>query len=270
MSDQGPYPGAPGAGGPGGNNPYGEQNPYGGQYPPPAPGYGPAPGQAYPPPAFPGQPYPQPGQPNPQFGQPYPQQPGAGQYGAVPPYGGSPYGNHQPPPRKKRTVWVVLAVVAGVLVAGVIAVVALAAVLADDIDDVRAGDCVTVTGANSDADFDIVDCGTTSPLNFIVAEKLDSRTESCGGEQYSELTQTGQDETKLCLVPNFQEGNCYEVPVASLTGMKEVPCEVGSSQINTVVKVLARVDSTTVPGCAGAITFDRPKPLGFCLGSPAE
>ena len=70
-------------------------------------------------------------------------------------------------------LWVVLAVVAAVVVAGVIAVVAFAFVLGDDIDDVEAADCITLSGANSDADFDIVDCGTTSPLNFIVAETLD-------------------------------------------------------------------------------------------------
>ncbi|WP_020104838.1 hypothetical protein [Nocardia sp. 348MFTsu5.1] len=228
MSDQGPYPGAPGPYGPGGNNPYGQ----------------PYPGQSYPPPV---------------------------PYGAVPQYGGSPYGNYQqPPPRNKRTLWVVLAVVAAVLVAGVVAVVAFAFFLGDDIDDVEAADCITLSGANSDADFDIVDCDTTSPLNFIVAETLDSSSDSCGGEQYSELTQTGANETKLCLVPNFQEGKCYEVPIASLTGMKEVPCVAASSQINTVLKVLVRVESTTVPDCPSAVTFDRPSPLGFCFGSPTD
>ncbi|HEY9312277.1 LppU/SCO3897 family protein [Williamsia sp.] len=271
MSDHGPYPGAPGPGGPGGDNPYGQQNP--------GPMYPQQPGQAYPQqpgpvyPQQPGQPYPQqPGQPYPQQPGPVYPQPGAQPYGAVPQYGASPYGNYQQPPnRNKRTLWVVLGVVAAVLVAGVIAVVALAVVLAEDIDDVEAGDCVRVTGANTDVDFEIVDCDTTSPLNFIVAEKLGSASDSCGGEQYSELTEQGEDATKLCLVPNFQEGSCYEVPLLSLTGMKEVPCgDVGSSQINTVVKVITRVESTTVPGCPDAITFDRPEPIGFCLASPTE
>lgn len=292
MSDQGPYPGAPGPSDqPGGGNPFDpdqNQNPYGQpQYPQSPnpqgqqPGYPPG-GQQYPPPG--GQQYPsqpggqQYGQPGSQpYGQPGAQpygQPAGGQqppYGGVPQYGNSPYGDQQPPPKKKKTVWIILGVVVAVAVAAVVALVVVGALISDDISDVKASDCVTVTGSNSDADFEKVDCSDTSPLNFIVAEKLDSTDGSCGGEQYSELTQTGDDATKLCLVPNFQEGKCYEIPISSLTGMKEVTCGEGDgSQLNRTVKITARVDSETVPDCGDPVTFDKPKPLGFCLGDPAE
>lgn len=274
MSDQGPYPGAPGPSNqPGGGNPY---NPPGGGNPynqPPGPQGQPG----YPPPG--GQPnYP----PNPQQGgQPYP----AGQYGqpygGQPPYGGGPqyaggipqYGSNYdaPPPKKKKTIWIIIGSLVALVVAAVVALVVVGVVLTDDISDVKAGDCVSVTGSNSDADFDKVDCGDTASLTFYVAEKLDSTDASCGGEQYSELTQTGDDATKLCLVPNFEQGKCYEIPISSLTGMKEVACGGGDiSQLNRTVKVTARVDSETVPNCDDPVTFDKPKPLGYCLGDPSE
>lgn len=266
MSDQGPYPGAPGPfNQPGGGSPYNPNqnpNPYG--QPPPPPGQQPG-GQPYPPPpgsqpygSYPGQPY---GQPS--GGQQPP-------YGGVPQYGSSPYGYQPPPPKKKKTVWIVLGVVVAVAVAAVVALAVVSRVVGDDISDVKAGDCVSVTGSNSDVDFEKVDCGKTSPLNFIVADKLDSTDGSCGGEQYSELTEDGDDTTKLCLVPNFQQGKCYEIPLASLTGMKETACGAGDgSQLNSTVKITQRVDSVSVPGCSTPVTFDKPKPLGFCLGDPA-
>jgi hypothetical protein len=154
--------------------------------------------------------------------------------------------------------------VVGAVVAGFV----IQTLVGDDIGDVQAGDCIALTGANTDVDFDTVDCSTAGSLNFIVADTLDSTSESCGGSQYPQLTQSG-GEAKLCLVPNFQQGSCYEVPISSLTGMKQVECGTGGgSQINSVVKVTLRVESTTVPDCAEPVTFDRPSPLGFCLGSP--
>ncbi|WP_143696010.1 hypothetical protein [Williamsia sp. 1138] len=275
MSDQGPYPGAPGPfNQPGGGNPY---NPPGGGNPynqPPGPqgqpGYPPPGGQPnYPPnPQQGGQPYPAGGQQYGQPGQPY----GGGQPpygGGVPQFGGSNY--NTPPPKKKKTIWIVIGSLVALVVAAVVALVVVGVVLADDISDVKAGDCVTVTGSNSDADFDKVDCGDTGSLNFYVADKLDTTDGSCGGEQYSELTQTGDETTKLCLVPNFEEGKCYEIPISSLTGMKEVACGAGdSSQLNRTVKVTARVDSVNVPDCDDPVTFDKPKPLGYCLGDPTE
>lgn len=270
MSDQGPYPGPPGPPNqPGGGNPY---NQPGGGYNQPQgqPGYQPPGGRP-----DHQQPYPQ------QGGQPYP--PAGGQYGqpgqhygggqppyggGVPQYAGGNYGQ-APPPKKKKTIWIVIGSVVALAVAAVIALVVVGVVMTDDISDVKAGDCVTVTGSNSDADFKKVDCGDTGSLNFYVADKLDSTDASCGGEQYSELTQTGDETTKLCLVPNFEQGKCYEIPISSLTGMKEVACGGGdTSQLNRTVKVTARVDSETVPDCDDPVTFDRPKPLGYCLGDP--
>lgn len=275
MSDQGPYPGAPGPfNPPGGGSPYNpNQNPdpYGRPLPPPGqqPGYQPG-GQPYPQPG--GQQYPPPGsQPYGSYpGQPY-GQPGGGQlppYGGAPQYGNSPYG-YQPPPKKKKTVWIVLGVVGAVVVAAVVGLAVVGGLISDDISDVKASDCVTVTGSNSDVDFKKVDCGKTSPLNFIVADKLDSTGGSCGGAQYSELTEDGDDSTKLCLVPNFQQGKCYEIPISSLTEMKDTACGGGDgSALNSTVKITQRVDSTSVPDCSTPVTFDKPKPLGFCLGDP--
>jgi hypothetical protein len=172
-----------------------------------------------------------------------------------------------PRPRKKRTMSIVLAAIAALVVAGVVALV-VQTISSDDIGDVEAGDCIAITGANTDVSFETVGCGDAGPLNFIVADTLDSASESCGGTQYPELTQT-RGEAKLCLVPNFQQGRCYEVPMSSLTGMKEVDCNSGSdSQINSVVKVTLRVESTTVPDCAEPVTYDKPTPLGFCMSTP--
>lgn len=269
MSDQGPYPG--------GANPYNpNQNPNPFGRPPNArppnqpdqqPGYPPG-GQQYLPPAA--QQYPPDG--GQQYGQPVNlpyDQPHGGQqlpYGGVPQYENGPYGNQLPPPKKKKTVWIILGVVAAVAVAAVVAIV-VAALRTDDISDVKAGDCVTVTGANLDVDFNKVDCGKTSPLNFIVAEKIDSSSGDCGGEQYPRLSETGVDDPEtLCLVPNFQLDKCYSIPISSVTGIKESSCEdSGASQINGTVRITQRVDSTTVPGCSSAITYDKPRALGFCL-----
>jgi hypothetical protein len=141
-------------------------------------------------------------------------------------------------------------------------------VLSDDIGDLEAGDCVTVSGSNSDIDVGEVSCTDTATLNYFISTKQSSAGGVCGGD-FAEVVEPGDSGAKLCLVPNFQQGTCYSIPLQSLSGVKEVPCSAGGdSQINQVVKVLQRVDSTTVPDCPEPVTFDKPKPLGFCFGAP--
>ncbi|MBJ7288001.1 hypothetical protein [Williamsia sp.] len=259
------------------NPPPGGQPP---QYPPPGsqhPSYPPPGGQPqYPPPG--GQPsYPPPGgQPSypPPGGAPsYPpaggqQFPPPGGPGGIPAYAtGVPGAYGAPPPRRSRKKLLFIAL--GVIVALIIAIVVIALVATKDdirdIDDASVGDCISVTGGQGDAQPKSASCDS-SDFTFIVAQKLDTATDSCQDSQYSELTQ--KDKGKLCLIPNLSVGKCYQFPSSggSFGDFKNIDCSATDPTSGTqVVRVTDRVDSTEVSSCAGeTLTFELPKPLGYC------
>ncbi|WP_052689025.1 LppU/SCO3897 family protein [Williamsia herbipolensis] len=195
---------------------------------------------------------------------PQPGGPGAAPYGAPPPYGAAPYGA---PPKKSRKK--LFAIIGGVVVLLLVVVVIIGVVASKDtitdINDAKAGDCITVSGSSTAAKPKTVDCGSDT-FNFVVAEKIDGGA-NCANEQYSQLTQ--EDKGKLCLVPNMQVDKCYQLagPGGSITDFTEVECGAEPAEGGAqVVTVKNREDATEIDCTDGIpITFEKPTPLGYCL-----
>ncbi|MGU3292657.1 LppU/SCO3897 family protein [Williamsia sp. M5A3_1d] len=188
---------------------------------------------------------------------------------APPPYGAAPYGAgpYGEPPKKSRKK--LFGIIGGVVVLLLVVVVIIGVVASKDtitdINDAKAGDCITVSGSSTDATPKTVNCAGDT-FNFVVAEKLDGGA-NCANEQYSQLTQ--KDKGKLCLVPNMQVDKCYQLagPGGSITDFTEVECGAAPAEGGAqVVTVKNREDGTEID-CADGIpvTFEKPKPLGYCL-----
>ena len=74
-----------------------------------------------------------------------------------------------------------------------------------------AGDCVSMTGSSINPAFDEVDCASGKG-NYVVA-KVPESGESCG-ENYSKYT---RGSLKVCLIPVFVDGECYNFSVAGIS-----------------------------------------------------
>ncbi|MDL9935130.1 DUF3824 domain-containing protein [Gordonia sp. ABSL1-1] len=263
--NQPPTPPQPGGPQPGGD-PYGQQ-------PGGVPSY--QPGQ--PAPQYPNQPYPgQPASGQPYAGQPAPGQPYPGQQpGAYPAYPGGADGG-QPPKKKKKTLWIVLGSIGGVILLGIIGLVIIGVVTKDDVndaDDVSVGDCVTVQPDEGEyVKAKKADCGSAS-FHFVVGAKVANKSACNDDEVYLSWVNKkseSQEGDILCLAPAFQQGKCYKIPTSagsSLTEFKEIDCANPPTESGYANgKVISR--TTGKPTCeSGQVAFfyERPTPVGFCL-----
>lgn len=110
-----------------------------------------------------------------------------------------------------------LLVLAAVLVLGGGAVAAGVYFLGKDPASAQVGDCIRYTDVGeAQAGTDVtevtaekVDCGDRS-ATYEVAVRFDTRSGTCPSDIYDEYTQEGGDAFKLCLIPNAEEGACYE------------------------------------------------------------
>ncbi|MEU5695779.1 hypothetical protein [Actinosynnema sp. NPDC020468] len=211
---------------------------------------------------FPGEPQGQPYQGQQPQGQPYqqaPQQP----YPPQQPFQGQP----QPVAPKKKGVGA--RIVSGII--GVVVVVAVGYAInyfGSDAAQTKAGACASVTGTTVKPEYKTVDCGSAE-ANYTVGKVLDSTTASCGGsyDEYTETQRRGPD-TKLCLVPNLEEGGCYDLMNTLNMGLKKVDCS-GASVVKLVKKIKDVEDEAACAEVqATPLTFPEPK-LTFCF-VPAE
>jgi hypothetical protein len=229
-----------------------------------------------PPPMMPpppeGQPYvvhPYQGQP-PQ-GQPYQGQPPQGQpYPGMPPQGMPPYGALPPPPppgfggtpKKGMPAWAIVLIVVGALVVlfGIGGYALNLFSFSRDVPQAKAGDCASVTGTKSRPVYKPVACDSAE-ANYTVAKSLDRAT-SCGG-QYDEYTQLGGSgaNTKLCLIPNWVEGNCYKLDDDTVMGYPKIDCKPGEIKIAKIIK--GKTDKAACPEGSGGFTFPEP-PTTIC------
>ncbi|ROZ89393.1 hypothetical protein EEB19_18255 [Gordonia sp. OPL2] len=147
-----------------------------------------------------------------------------------------------------------------------------------DSDDVAVGDCVTVSGTQSDDNISAkkADCTSQSTFTFFVAQKASGAT--CPSDDYSRLYwMRGGEETgeQLCLVPNLVQGECYQIPTgglptASLSDYKKVSCGATKAAGTEVLRVEQR--TPTPPSCSSGqleVFFQLPKPIGYCLSDPS-
>ncbi|TCO55179.1 LppU/SCO3897 family protein [Actinocrispum wychmicini] len=249
-----------------------------------------------PPGGQPGQPYGPPGQPGPggaPYGQPQPYGPPQGQplppqgppYGGPPqgpPYQGTPPGgvpqpgmppgqppfgppqSFQEPPKPRRRFGV------GRLVGGIVGIVVVAGgvwafnYFTSSAAQAKVGDCAAVTGTKSKPDFKTVDCGSAD-ANYIVGKSL-SVSGDCGSKYYDEYTETERrgPSTKLCLMPNWTEGTCYNLDDAgSSVGYPKTACKTRAVKVLKILKGKADENACGNKEATG-IAFPEPATT-FCL-----
>ncbi|WP_367132918.1 hypothetical protein [Saccharothrix sp. HUAS TT1] len=188
------------------------------------------------------------------------------QYQGAPQYQNAPQPQQVPqPPKKKSVVARILTAVIGLVVAGV--VIYGINYFTSDAAQSKAGECASLTGTSSEPEFKTVDCGAPE-ANYTIGKVLGSLSESCGDnyDQYTETARRGPD-SKLCLVPNLVEGNCYDVDTTS-TQMGYPPVDCGQSGVFKLVKLVK--GSADESACVDAVplTYAEPKTT-FCF-APAE
>jgi hypothetical protein len=131
-----------------------------------------------------------------------------------------------------------------------------------DAAQTKAGDCASLTGSASSPEFETVKCDSDK-ANYSVGKVLQSAGDNCGGtyDEYVETARRGPD-SKLCLVPNFAEGSCYEVDGSSDMGYPKADCnKTGAVKVTKVVK---GSDDESACGELGAFAFPEPK-ITFCV-----
>jgi hypothetical protein len=167
-----------------------------------------------------------------------------------------------PPPVPKRGKglprWVIALIAIVVLGAGGYAF----NYFTSDVAQAKAGDCAKVSGTKSKPDYTAVPCDSAD-ANYIVGKSLSS-SGTCGGD-YDEYIQTGGrgPSVKLCLMPNWTEGNCYALDDTAQMGYPKVACTAaGAVKVEKVIK--GKADKTACGDNALGGTFPEP-PTTFCL-----
>ncbi|GAA4295998.1 hypothetical protein ACFQV2_17130 [Actinokineospora soli] len=163
-------------------------------------------------------------------------------------------------PKKPSVLRRVLGFVVALVVAGAVAYGIN--YFGSDAAQTKAGDCASLTGTSSDADFKTVDCGAPE-ANYTVGKVLSSTGESCGEnyDQYTETARRGPD-SKLCLVPRLESGKCHDF---DSTGMGYPVIECTASNAVMVKTVASEAE------CADgkALAYTEPKTI-YCLTAPTE
>ena len=188
--------------------------------------------------------------------------PPAGSVPALPP-------SHDPETEfSPRTVRII---VFGVLIAifGGIAAFVIVKVLNPPPPAYSVGDCVQVVeGGAFDAEVEKVGCGEQAAL-YEVGVYLDDPDESCPSESYSEYRQTGgkQQEYKLCLMLNAEEGDCLSVPMISAGEEKKVDCTSDDANVRITKLIEGTADESACGAEAAedARVYPRPERT-VCLG----
>ncbi|MBB5956554.1 hypothetical protein FHS29_003140 [Saccharothrix tamanrassetensis] len=171
---------------------------------------------------------------------------------------------HQEPeaPKKKSLVVRILTAVAGLLVAGL--VIYGFNYFTSDAAQSKAGECASLTGTSTKPDFKTVDCGSAE-ANYTIAKVLDSTSGKCDGQYYDQYTETARrgPDSKLCLIPTFKEGSCYEL-TSSTTTMGYPPVDCGKAEVLKLVKHVKGSDDESACGDGMALAFPEPK-QAFCF-----
>lgn len=105
------------------------------------------------------------------------------------------------------------------------------------------GDCVKLTGLETDMKYDEVPC-SQNRHNYTVSKVMGSDSEECGADPDAYTTYYGR-QGDLCLIPVFRDGQCYDFTLASITAdNKAVDC--GASE---AIKVRVLVDTADEAAC---------------------
>lgn len=209
----------------------------------------------------------------PQAGQALPpgQFPPAGpQAGQFPPAGAAM--GSSVPARKNRSL--AIRIISVVLV---IILIAVAKVIFDRVSTSHdatkdVGKCVTLSGTQNDVKTERVDCGTEGSY-YVAKAGADetcadvSDTDKNYGGTYDEITVQGSrgSTAKMCLVPEFTEGNCYSEDRVDLA-YQEVDCNDVAAYIH-IDRIIEEYDATCPDTSIGGLTYDVPART-YCVSQP--
>ncbi|MCK8615409.1 pyridine nucleotide-disulfide oxidoreductase [Gordonia sp. C13] len=135
-------------------------------------------------------------------------------------------------------------------------------------DDVAIGQCVQVRSADGDksnVEATKAECDADG-MTFIASQVVPGE---CG--EYENYLTFPDTSDRLCLMPNFVQGQCYEIPQSaggSLVDFKNVDCNADAGAEAAIYRV--ETDGGGSLECAeGQVkaTYDKPEPRVFCLAS---
>jgi hypothetical protein len=166
----------------------------------------------------------------------------------------------QPEPQRKKGFprWIISVIALIVVGGGVYAY----NYFTSDAAQAKAGDCAHLSGSESSPNFESVPCDAANATH-IVGKSLSSNSDSCNGP-YDEFTQTARrgPDAKLCLMPNFAEGNCYQLDGPSMDYPKVDCATDGSVKVSKLVK--GKSDEAACGTAGKAFAFPEP-PTTYCL-----
>ncbi|MBM7279527.1 pyridine nucleotide-disulfide oxidoreductase [Gordonia rubripertincta] len=134
--------------------------------------------------------------------------------------------------------------------------------------DVAIGQCVQVRSADGDqanVEATKAECDADG-MTFIASQVVPGECDAF--ENYLTFPDTSD---RLCLMPNFVQGQCYEIPQSaggSLVDFKQVDCTAEAGAESVVYRVETVGDGSME--CAEnqvKATYEKPEPRVFCLAS---
>lgn len=166
-----------------------------------------------------------------------------------------------PEPKKKKGLpkWLTGIIAAVVVAGGVFAF----QYFTDDVAQAKAGDCAKVSGTESKPEYVAVACDSAD-ANAVVGKAMSTTSEACGGEGYLEFTQKASKgpDTKLCLVPRLEEGQCYKIDDADSVAITKQACSADNVKVAKIVK--GQVDPAQCGEGGAPITYPEPAST-YCL-----
>lgn len=120
------------------------------------------------------------------------------------------------------------------------------------------GDCAKVTGTTSDPNATKTDC-SDSAANYKVAKKLSDTSDSCPSDSYDTYTETGShsSDTKLCLMLNAKEGDCFSHFTDQNAMTLKVSCSDSSAEIKITKVINGSANESACPNSSG-ISYPDP------------
>lgn len=170
----------------------------------------------------------------------------------------------QPAPQKKKGLpkWLTGIIAAVVVAGGVLAF----NYFTNDVAQAKAGDCAKVTGTQSKPDYSAIACDSAD-ANVVVAKALSNTSESCG-EEYLSFTMTARrgPDAKLCLMPKWNEGECYNLEQQDAAMPAKGACGAGTAKVAKVVS--GKADETACGEGTMPLKFTEPATT-YCLAPPS-
>ncbi|AZG47559.1 pyridine nucleotide-disulfide oxidoreductase [Gordonia insulae] len=134
--------------------------------------------------------------------------------------------------------------------------------------DIAVGECLRIADKTDDEGkvrATKVTCDSDG-LTFYAASTVSTGAD-CAAENSASLTFAG-DSQKLCMTPNFVNGECYQIPMpgGQLVDYRESDCSATPAQTTVIAEAVSRSDeSLTCTEDQTKWSFSQPNSLGYCL-----